>query len=270
MELRDNVAAAIFAAVFLLFAAFGAATARADDELAVESFWLDGDTLHVQVTDAQTGVDQALELDMREYAGSADEFITVQAVDRSGAKSNTIQFRNPYYDAQAVVTAEPSPTKPASSSARPFTPDGTGTVMDDAHDGDDKEFFSVKAGDGNVFYIIVDRQRTSDNVYLLNEVTEDDLVSLAKPGVDTVQSAPPSPTPNMPPSSEPTQEAVSEPKNGGADVGSIIFIAVAAIAVGGAAYYFKILKPRKQAKEEEYDDPDFDDEEYGADGGGAE
>jgi hypothetical protein len=32
----------------------------------------------------------------------------------------------------------------------PFTPDGAGTVLDNATDGDGKEFFSIESADGNV------------------------------------------------------------------------------------------------------------------------
>jgi len=136
--------------------------------------------------------------------------------------------------------------------------------VDNATDGDGKEFFTVESSDGNVFYLIVDRQRNSENVYLLNAVTEDDLASLAKPGDGKSVGAPVSPTPptttDQPASPEPTPPPV-QTKSGG-NTGTIIFIIIAIIAVGGAGYYFKIVKPKQQGADDD-DDEGFDGEDYG-------
>jgi len=70
--------------------------------------------------------------------------------------------------------------EPVGTSQNPFTPSGTGTVADNATDGDGKEFFTIMTPDENTFYLVIDRQRGTENVYLLNAVTEADLLSLAK------------------------------------------------------------------------------------------
>ncbi|MCL1975899.1 MAG: DUF4366 domain-containing protein [Firmicutes bacterium] len=57
------------------------------------------------------------------------------------------------------------------SEPHPFTPSGIDTVVDNATDGDDKEFYTISTADGDVFYLIIDRQRNSQNVYFLNAVT---------------------------------------------------------------------------------------------------
>ena len=240
------------------------------ENLTVDAVWLVGDTLHIEVTDKLTGINQTLQLPLDEYAGNS-EYVSVQAVDRNGGKSNTIQFKNPFYvpGADPADTAQtPTPSQSGIpggvNPARPFTPDGTGTVVDNVTDGDGKEFFSIQTEDGNVFYLIVDRQRQSDNVYLLNAVTEDDLKSLAKPGDGTSQSGIPSQNPtgqNPPPptTTEPPTPEPPAPANNGMNSGTVIFIVVAAIAVGGAGYYFKILRPKKQAGAGDADDYDEDD-----------
>ena len=62
-----------------------------------------------------------------------------------------------------------------------FTPEGTGTVLDSATgQEDDKQFYTITTADGNVFYLIIDGKRDSENVYFLNGVTEEDLLSLAQ------------------------------------------------------------------------------------------
>ena len=64
----------------------------------------------------------------------------------------------------------------------PFTPDGTGTVVDNATDEDGKEFYTITTADESVFYLVIDKQKTSENVYFLNTVTTDDLLPLAEQG----------------------------------------------------------------------------------------
>ena len=146
------------------------------ETLSVDEVWLTGDVLHIAVTDTNSGEKQTLSLNLSDYAKSGDEYVSVQATDGTGRTSNIIQFKNPYY----VPTNTPNAAEnnnPTSESAVPngpkaFTPDGTGTVVDNATDGDGKEFFTVETADGNIFYLIVDRQRNAEHVYFLNAVTE--------------------------------------------------------------------------------------------------
>lgn len=255
--------------------------------LSVDEVWLTGDTLHIVVTDKDTGESQTLELSLSDYAKTGDEYVTIQATDKDGRTSNAIQFKNPYYVQQADDDTDsgedtPAPNGSTSESAvpdgskpaedNPFTPDGTGTVMDNATDGDGKEFFTVETADGNVFYLIVDRQRNADNVYLLNAVTESDLASLAKPGDGTNVSAvetPTTPAPTAPPETAPEPTPTPAPvKSADNNMGTILFIVIAVIVVGGAGYYIKILRPKQLGTsggsddyDESEDDDDFDDDE---------
>jgi hypothetical protein len=280
--------------------AYAASDPPAEETLSVDEVWLTGDTLHIAVTDTSSGENQTLELGLSDYAKSGDEYVTVQATDSAGRKSNAIQFRNPYYVPQTAGTENTEGTSPVPdggtstpapggstesaipNGAKPFTPDGAGTVMDNAQSGDGKEFFTVQTPDGNVFYLIVDRQRTTDNVYLLNAVTENDLASLATPGDGKSESAIPS-APTTPPATtvtpEPTPNTTTPPatEKSGGNTGTIIFVVIAVLVVGGAGYYFKIVRPKQQGAvnddSEDFDDEpedgdDFDDEEIENDEGG--
>jgi hypothetical protein len=260
------------------------------ENLTVDAVWMEGDLLYIEVTDKLTGVNQTLQLSLEEYAGNS-EYVSVQAVDRNGNKSNTIQFKNPFYDPNAATTA-PTPTDPVNTTQppdpantekpseegesaipdgwKPLTPDGTGTVIDNVTDGDGKEFFTITTPDGNEFYMIIDRQRSSENVYLLNAVSEDDLASLAKAGDGISESGIPTQNPaaqnpptttTEPPAPEPTEPPAN---SGGMSSGTIIFILVAAAAVSGAGYYFKILRPKKQATDMDDGADDFEDEDEGS------
>lgn len=129
------------------------------------------------------------------------------------------------------------------TTAKPFTPDGTGTVVDNATDEDGKEFFTITTPSENVFYLVIDRQRTEDNVYFLNAVTEKDLLALA-----VADPEPEVMEPVTPPAPEP--EPVTEPepeKDAGFPVGNLLMIAAVLLVGGGAAYYFKVYRPKHEA-----------------------
>jgi len=147
--------------------------------------------------------------------------------------------------------------EPVSTSQNPFTPSGTGTVADNATDGDGKEFFTIMTPDENVFYLVIDRQRTTENVYLLNAVTEADLLSLAKMPERTATT--PAVTEPTPAPAEPEPEPTPE-KSGGA--GMLIMVIVIVIGGGGAGWYFKIYRPKQQQAD---DGEEIDGENYGDD-----
>ena len=138
---------------------------------------------------------------------------------------------------------------------QPFTPDGTGTVVDNATDEDGKEFFTITTADDAVFYLVIDRQRSTENVYFLNAVTVSDLMALAEQ--DQEPEAPP---PVTEPDPEPEPDPAPEPepqKTGGA---GMLLAALAVLALGGGAgWYFKIYRPKQQrAAEPEEDHADYD------------
>jgi len=145
---------------------------------------------------------------------------------------------------------------------RPFAPSGTGSVIDNATDGDGKEFYTIKTPDDNVFYLIIDRQRNTDNVYFLNAVTEADLLSLAKipdRPAQVVTEQPVIPT-------SPEQETPPAPEqDSGGNMGMLILVIAVIVIGGGAGWYFKIYKPKqdKLSVEDDYisDEPDI----YGGD-----
>jgi len=87
------------------------------------------------------------------------------------------------------IPEETAVTESAVEETNPFTPAGTGTVIDNATDGDGKEFYTIMTPNENVFYLIIDRQREAENVYFLNAVTERDLLALAEQSGDTENRA---------------------------------------------------------------------------------
>ncbi len=170
---------------------------------------------------------------------------------------------------------------------KPFTPDGQATVTDNAAEADGKEFYTFTTPEGNVFYLVIDHGRESENVYFLNAVTETDLLALAarEEGTDGgSESAVPLPEAcacgekceaGMVDTSCPScrndlasckGKAAGTPQGGGipaaeapaggtgeeaGNAGMYLFLFLAVAAVGGAGYYFKIYRPKHELDDAE-------------------
>lgn len=168
-----------------------------------------------------------------------------------------------------------------------FTPDGTGTVQDNISGEDgDKQFYTITTEAGNVFYLIIDGKRDDNNVYFLNGVTEADLMALAEKNEGTMSVIPEEDvctctekceagevntacpvcknnfkgcTGKEKPAETQAPTEPEPPKKDTGSVGTIIFVIVALLMVGGIGYYVKIIRPKQQAEDEE----DFEDDGYG-------
>ena len=187
--------------------------------------------------------------------------------------SDALYQVNPVPEDAPVVSANPTQTDSAGES-KPLTPDGQGTVVDDVT-GDGKEFYTITTPAENIFYLVIDKQRDKENVYFLNAVTEADLMALAEPdnkagnGGTSAGNASsggaswlsgltgtPAPEATPQPSATPTPESSPEPtptpeKKAGTDTGTILIIGLVVLVVGGAGYYFKIYKPKREMDDAE-------------------
>ena len=135
----------------------------------------------------------------------------------------------------------------------PLTPDGNATLVDQASDKDGKEFYTFTSPAGNQFFLIIDKQRSDNNVYFLDYVTEKDLISLAKKDkenpliteVSEPETKQPEPELKEEKSEEkPVEEKTSEKKQ--SNTGMVLILLLVTVGVGIAAYYFKILKPKQE------------------------
>ena len=182
------------------------------------------------------------------YAGGGEEW-------EDGTGGTSWEGLDPVEPTEPPATPEPEPN--------PFTPDGQGTMVDNATDQDGKEFFTIMAADESVFYLVIDRQRETENVYFLNAVTVADLMALAEPSPEALPEPLPEPEPE--PAIEPEPEPEPE-KSGGA--GTLLLVLAVLALGGGAGWYFKIYRPKQQAAAP---GEDFDEAgEYGEDYGGGE
>lgn len=121
--------------------------------------------------------------------------------------------------------------------------DGAGTVVDFSTSGS-KAFYTITDDDHNVFYLVIDMDKTDHNVYFLSDINKAELEGVSPKGE------------NVPPPTEQLESAKTEaPK----ESGNGFLIAVMLIAViGVAAYYFLVMRKKKGQSSE--DDEDYEDE----------
>ncbi|MGC6175167.1 DUF4366 domain-containing protein [Lacrimispora sp. 38-1] len=162
---------------------------------------------------------------------------------------------------------EAQATSETTSDPNPFTPAGTGTVVNTATDEDGKQFYTITTPDENVFYLVIDLQREQDNVYFLNAVTEKDLLALAEKSEDTEENETAAISTLEPESNSKTDinsgtasetSTESEQKNNP----TMLLLVLAVVLIGGGAgYYFKIYRPKQEQAalaEDEFDEYEAD------------
>lgn len=163
---------------------------------------------------------------------------------------------------------------------------GTGTVTTktttDGSDNAEKVFYTVTADSGEVFYMVIDQSQSTDNVYLLNAVTLNDLKSLAEDdpsgantpkendGEDNLLEALRKNNSDDGDSVQDTSESGKKPTS---SIGNNIIFLVILVIGGGVFYYLKVYKNKKdemmdtmdamdmeefEAEEEDDDEIEFD------------
>jgi len=299
-------------AVALLFLAIGSTSVFAGDSgpeininLRINASWGGGDILNLDITDLDTGERQQVAIRLSDFIGEGEnvQYILLQAMDLLGERqSGVIQIENPLFDPSRVtagatvgnsgasvgvdelpdnlqnIVAEANQPPPT------LTPDGTGTVVDNIMTVNNIEFFTVTTDNGSDFFLVVDRQRTSNNVYLLNTVTEADLMALAEARGEPLATTPPSGVIVQPPDSAPTltleevmqaiQDAAEQnqdepapaPVPQGSNSGIIILVVMLLILVGGGIAAWKLLLPKLQNATQS-NQADIEDEDYEYDDG---
>jgi hypothetical protein len=141
-----------------------------------------------------------------------------------------------------------------------FSTPGNAQVQDDITEDGTKEFFTITTKNNNTFYLVIDRSASSENVYMLSQIDENDLQEFLKEGTVTGTEKT-EPTVVLEEESqtgasgetdkeeEPASEEKTEQETAGNTAGLIvIFLAAGA---GIAAYYFLKIRKKKAMEEEE-------------------
>jgi len=288
-----------------------ASTPELNVNLQINASWGGGDILNLNIVDLDTGERQQVAIRLSEFINEGENvpYILLQAMDLLGERqSGVIQIENPLFDPdlasntqsignsgsavgvdelpsnlQNIVAEANEPTPPQT-----LTPDGTGTVVDNIMTVNDIEFFTVTTDSGSDFFLVVDRQRTSNNVYLLNTVTESDLMALAEARGETLTSSnnisaaqPPVSNEPQAPSMEEILQAIQEsndqneasqvPVSQGGNSGLLV-LALIVVLLGGSGFatwrwLLPMVKNIGQGNQETIeDDGSFYGDEYGDEG----
>ena len=156
-----------------------------------------------------------------------------------------------------------------------------------------KEFYTIQTASDKVFYLIIDRDGEEEMVYFLTEITENDLLNATSGNSDTLpknsaalesaipagESALPNNNGEKPEDEQQTEENTgetentedeesteeTEPKEKAAEPNPVIsYILMGALAAAfiGGAYYFKVVRKKKEDFIEDEDEDEEDQEEY--------
>ena len=221
---------------------------------------------------------------------------SAQATNPSSATANVTQHTQT--DSNGNTTSQ-TPKTPEEQKREEFArADAEEEAMKDAESvGEDmnlgKEFYTIQAASGKVFYLIIDRDGEEEVVYFLTEITENDLLNVTSDNSETLpknsaalesqipvtESALPNNNTEIDdthevetPVEETTDESVEEteeepeaeteePVKSNPLVGYLI-MGIFGAGVIGAAYYFKVVKKKQDGDFVEDEDEEDDDEEY--------
>ncbi|PET96721.1 hypothetical protein CN527_20930 [Bacillus cereus] len=141
--------------------------------------------------------------------------------------------------------------------------DGTGTVTDFTTSGS-KAFYTITDKDSNVFYLIVDLDKTQNNVYFLSDVKKTSLDGTATASKDGASAKPNVPNQKLAEADKTTanaQPAAEKPKEE-SNNNSFLLIVLALAGVGVALYYFLVMKKKKNQNKANEDEEVMEDDYY--------
>ncbi|MGE7939925.1 CD1107 family mobile element protein [Bacillus paramycoides] len=143
--------------------------------------------------------------------------------------------------------------------------DGTGTVTDFTTSGS-KAFYTITDKDSNVFYLIVDLDKTQNNVYFLSDVKKTTLdgtaaATTSKDGTSVKPNVPNQKQAEADKTTANTQTASEKPKEE-SNNNSFLLIVLALAIVGVAGYYFLVMKKKKNQNKANEDEEVMEDDYY--------
>lgn len=197
-------------------------------------------------------------------------------------------------DSNGNTTSQTSPAEQKKQAMKEAAEAESGKTESTEKSGQGKEFYTIQTATEKVFYLIIDRDGEEEMVYFLTEVTENDLLNATSDNSETLpknsaalESAIPNGESALPnnngeqadtegketetekgtegaESTGNTEETEPEPevKEAPNPMISYVLIGSLALIVIGAAYYFKVVRKKKEDFIEDEDEDEEDNEEY--------
>ena len=115
---------------------------------------------------------------------------------------------------------------PEETEATPFSVAGNGQLLDDITDDETKQFLTVQTKNGNTFFMVIDRSRNSENVYMLSLIDENDLAEFLEEEPEPVEEEKPAVIIEEPQPEPVAEESQPEPEKAGMNMGAVLTILV--------------------------------------------
>lgn len=194
-------------------------------------------------------------------------------------------------DSSGNTTSQTSPAEQKKQAMKEASEVENGKKENTEKSGQGKEFYTIQTATEKVFYLIIDRDGEEEMVYFLTEVTENDLLNATSDNSETLpknsaalESAIPNGESALPnnneeqiktegketeveetesaESTENTEEPEPEVKEEPNPMISYVLIGGFTLIVIGAAYYFKVIRKKKEDFIEDEDEDEEDNDEY--------
>ena len=151
---------------------------------------------------------------------------------------------------EATETEETVIEENTTEEEAPFSVPGNGQVQDDITNSKNKEFLTITTKNNNTFYLVIDRSATTDNVYMLSQIDENDLKEFLEE--DQTASSVVDVTPDIvidentnTDQNNQTETEVPGKEESSSNLGALIAIFAAAVLGVGGYGYMKFIKPKK-------------------------
>ena len=174
---------------------------------------------------------------------------------------------------ESTIIREESTEETGTDDSNAFSVEGNGTLTDEADSSQNKLFYIVTTANGNSYYIIIDKDSTTNNVYMLSQIDETDLADFTEETDSNKEESVTmdSPDSNAESATDQTEKEVTEPaqetdteasspdaetetSDSGSSVGKYIGYVLLALACIGVIAVYYLLKVRNRDDQE--DDPD--------------
>lgn len=133
----------------------------------------------------------------------------------------------------------------AESDSSAFSMPGNAQLVDDKENDDTKQFLTIQTKKGNTFYMVIDRSSTSENVYMMSLVDENDLAEFLDETEDSKTEEEqkvviPETTTETTPAVEKETEETTQKNTGSVDIWKLCTIVLAGgLGIGAVVVYLK-------------------------------